>query len=147
MILRTELEREIGLVLEADTDEQGAFFEAVVYPIHSLSVDLAVPSSQLLVTPPRTQIPYPHRPVKNSCRDVLRDRDAIYGRDFADMTRDMGMEEVLTAPRSPGKIRLRNDSWAPSGASAWATLSCGIRDRCVGLCKVILPTITGHVHI
>ena len=28
-------------------------------------------------------------------------RDAIYGRDFAAMTRDMGMEEVLTAPRSP----------------------------------------------
>jgi putative transposase len=34
-------------------------------------------------------------------RYVLRDRDAIYGRAFADMTRDMGMEEVLTAPRSP----------------------------------------------
>jgi putative transposase len=34
-------------------------------------------------------------------RFVLRDRAAIYGRDFAAMTRDMGMEEVLTAPRSP----------------------------------------------
>ena len=34
-------------------------------------------------------------------RYVLRDRDAIYGRDFADLTRAMGMEEVLTAPRSP----------------------------------------------
>ena len=34
-------------------------------------------------------------------RYVLRDRDAIYGSDFAAMTRDMGMEEVLTAPRSP----------------------------------------------
>jgi putative transposase len=34
-------------------------------------------------------------------RYVLRDRDAIYGRDFAAMTRNMGMEEVLTAPRSP----------------------------------------------
>jgi putative transposase len=34
-------------------------------------------------------------------RYVVRDRDAIYGRDFAAMTRDMGMEEVLTAPRSP----------------------------------------------
>jgi putative transposase len=34
-------------------------------------------------------------------RFVLRDRDAIYGRVFAAMTRDMGMEEVLTAPRSP----------------------------------------------
>jgi len=34
-------------------------------------------------------------------RFVLRDRDAIYGRDFAALTRAMGMEEVLTAPRSP----------------------------------------------
>jgi hypothetical protein len=32
---------------------------------------------------------------------LLHDRDAICGRDFADLTPDMGMEEVLTAPRSP----------------------------------------------
>jgi hypothetical protein len=34
-------------------------------------------------------------------RYLLRDRDAIYGRDFSATTRDMGTEEVLTAPRSP----------------------------------------------
>ena len=34
-------------------------------------------------------------------RYVLRDRDAIYGKDFAAMTRDMGIKEVLTAQRSP----------------------------------------------
>jgi len=34
-------------------------------------------------------------------RYVLRDRDAIYGKDFVAITRDMGMEEVLTAARSP----------------------------------------------
>ena len=34
-------------------------------------------------------------------RYLMRDRDAIYGTDFAAMTRAMGMEEVLTAPRSP----------------------------------------------
>src|SRR5437588_1685383 len=27
--------------------------------------------------------------------------EMLYGRDFADLTRDMGMEKVLTAPRSP----------------------------------------------
>jgi len=32
---------------------------------------------------------------------VLRDRDAIYGSEFAAATLDMGMEEVLSAPRSP----------------------------------------------
>jgi len=39
--------------------------------------------------------------VGRGAADVLRDRDTIYGRDFAAMTRDMGMEEVLAAPRSP----------------------------------------------
>jgi len=34
-------------------------------------------------------------------RYVLRDRDAIYGNDSAAMGGDMGMEEVLIAPRSP----------------------------------------------
>ena len=34
-------------------------------------------------------------------RYVLRDRDAIYGKDFTAMTRDMEIKEVLTAPRSP----------------------------------------------
>ena len=44
----------------------------------------------------REAFPWDHAP-----RYVLRDRDAIYGRDFADMIRDIGMEEVPTAPRSP----------------------------------------------
>ena len=32
---------------------------------------------------------------------LQRDRDTIYGSEFAATTRDMGMEEVLSAPRSP----------------------------------------------
>ena len=36
-------------------------------------------------------------------RYVLRDRDAIYGTDFVAVTGAMGMEEVLTAPRSPSQ--------------------------------------------
>ena len=35
------------------------------------------------------------------CRYLLRDRDAIYGADLVAMTKGMGMEEVITAPRSP----------------------------------------------
>ena len=31
---------------------------------------------------------------------LLRDRDAIYGRDFAAITKGMGMEDVVTAPRA-----------------------------------------------
>ena len=32
---------------------------------------------------------------------LLRDRDAIYGREFGDLIGALGMEEVMTAPRSP----------------------------------------------
>jgi len=48
---------------------------------------------------------------------VLRDRDAIYGTDFEAMTRDMGIKEVLTAPRSPWQNPLAE----PSDVSAWTT--------------------------
>jgi hypothetical protein len=32
---------------------------------------------------------------------MLRDRDAIYGIDFVAITKGMGMEDVVTAPRAP----------------------------------------------
>jgi putative transposase len=32
---------------------------------------------------------------------LLRDRDAIFGNDFREQLRDMGIEEVLSTPRSP----------------------------------------------
>jgi putative transposase len=79
-------------------------------------------------------------------RYVLRDRDAIYGRDFAAMARDMEMEEVLTAPRSPWQNPFVERLVGPSDASAWTTLSCGMRDRCVALCTVIFPTISGRAR-
>src|SRR5919198_1294926 len=34
-------------------------------------------------------------------RYLLRDRDAIYGRDFAALTQDLGIQDVVTAPRAP----------------------------------------------
>jgi transposase InsO family protein len=34
-------------------------------------------------------------------RYLLRDRDAIFGQDFREQVRDMGTEELLSAPRSP----------------------------------------------
>jgi len=34
-------------------------------------------------------------------RYLLRDRDAIFGHDFREQVRDMGIEEVLSTPRSP----------------------------------------------
>jgi putative transposase len=34
-------------------------------------------------------------------RYLLRDRDAIYGSEFAAITKGMGVKEVVTAPRAP----------------------------------------------
>jgi putative transposase len=40
-------------------------------------------------------------PYDSAPRSVLRDRDKIYGADFVRRVRAMGIEQVLTAPRSP----------------------------------------------
>ncbi len=44
----------------------------------------------------RNAFPYDKVP-----RYLLRDRDAIFGNDFREQVRDMGVQEVLSAPRSP----------------------------------------------
>jgi putative transposase len=40
-------------------------------------------------------------PWDQACRYLLRDRNATYGGNWAAMTKVMGIEEVLSAPRSP----------------------------------------------
>src|SRR3984885_14465754 len=40
-------------------------------------------------------------PWDQGCQYLLRDRDAIYGDDWVEMTKGLGIEEVITAPRSP----------------------------------------------
>jgi putative transposase len=40
-------------------------------------------------------------PWETAPRYLLRDRDASYGQDFRDRVKAMGIEEVVTAPRSP----------------------------------------------
>jgi hypothetical protein len=47
--LRTEFKGEIGFVLEADTDVEGAIFHGMVNPVHDLAIDLRVLIAQLLV--------------------------------------------------------------------------------------------------
>jgi transposase InsO family protein len=40
-------------------------------------------------------------PWDQTLRYLLRDRDAIYGSDFAAITKGMGMKDIVTAPRAP----------------------------------------------
>jgi transposase InsO family protein len=41
------------------------------------------------------------RPRASAPRYLLRDRDRIYGQDFVEQVKAMGIEQVLSAPRSP----------------------------------------------
>ena len=56
----------------------------------------AHPTAELTGQQLREAFPFDQLP-----RYLLRDRDAIFGTDFRDQVRDMGVEEVLSAPRSP----------------------------------------------
>ena len=54
------------------------------------------PSQEWTMQQMREAFPWDH-----GCGYLLRDRDAIYGGDLVAMTKGLGMEEVITAPRSP----------------------------------------------
>src|SRR3984957_15534943 len=54
------------------------------------------PSQDKTIQRMREAFPWDH-----PCRYLLRDRDAIYGGDWVAMTNGLGMEEVISAPRSP----------------------------------------------
>jgi putative transposase len=54
------------------------------------------PSQEWTMQQLREAFPWDH-----ACRYLLRDRDAIYGGDLVAMTKGLGMEEVISAPRSP----------------------------------------------
>jgi len=52
---------------------------------------------------------------------LLHDRDCIYGAAFHQRVGEMGILEVLTAPRSHGRTRTRSASSARYAGSAWTT--------------------------
>jgi hypothetical protein len=56
----------------------------------------AHPTSEWTGQQLRNEFPYDQLP-----RYLLRDRDAIFGHDFRKQVRAMGIEEVLSTPRSP----------------------------------------------
>jgi hypothetical protein len=41
-------------------------------------------------------------------RYLLRDCDRIFGKDFVDPVKAMGIKQVLSAPRSPGSVPMSN---------------------------------------
>ena len=63
-------------------------------------------------------------PWERAPRYLLRDRDGVYGVEFSSRVQGMGIGDVKTAPQSPGRIRTRNVSSAPSALSVSTTSWC-----------------------
>ena len=63
-------------------------------------------------------------PEETGPRYLLRDRDAIYGDEFARRVRSLGIREVLTAPRAPWQNPFVERVIGSSAASASITSSC-----------------------
>jgi putative transposase len=69
-------------------------------------------------------------------RYLLRDRDRIFGQDFGDQVKAMGIKQVLSAPRSPWqRAYVERVIGAPFAASAWATGPCSTSETCTGTSK------------
>ena len=69
-------------------------FQTLIVPLENLEISLRLPG----FGPWREAFPFAKLPSY-----LLRDRDAIFGAEFREQVRDMGICEVLSAPRSPGQ--------------------------------------------
>ena len=80
-------------------------------------------------------------------RYLLRDRDASYGLAFRNRAQAMGIEEIVTAPRSPWQNPYASASSARSAANVWITSSSSTSVTCSASCRAIFNIITGPEHI
>ena len=60
-------------------------------------------------------------PWDSALRYLLRDRDRIFGQDFVEQMKAMGIKQVLSAPDLRGSERTWNGSSARFAASVWTT--------------------------
>jgi len=102
----------------------------------------AHPSQEWTMQQIREAFPWDH-----ACRYLLRGRDAIYGGDWMAMTKGIGMEEVITAPRSPWQNPYVERLIGSIRQECLDHIIYGMKGRCAGLCKVILPSTSVRGHI
>jgi hypothetical protein len=75
---------------------------------------------------------------------MIRDRDGIYGEVLRGRVQGMGIQEVLTAPGPPGRIRMRNASSDRSVGNAWITSSSSESTTCFASSGPTSPTTTAR---
>ncbi len=74
-------------------------------------------------------------------RYLVRDRDRVYGPSFQARVEGMGIEEVLTGPRSPWQNPFVERVTGAFAASAWTTSSSSTNGTCEG-CLATTSSIT-----
>jgi hypothetical protein len=80
-------------------------------------------------------------PCDTAPRFLLRDRDASYGALFRRRVEAMDITEIITAPRSPGRIHTSRGSSARSGGSV-STTSSSSTSAIFAVCPRSISTIT-----
>jgi transposase InsO family protein len=77
---------------------------------------------------------------------LLRDRDQIFGKDFVDQVKALGIQPVLSAPRSPWQRAYVERLTGPFAASAWIMPSYSANAFCIGHSpRTALLTIGGEL--
>src|SRR5262249_44326156 len=99
------------------------------------------PTEEWTVQQLREAFPWDEAP-----RYLIRDRDAIFGRETAATIKGMGTEAVVTAARSPWQNPFVERLIDPFAASVWITSSSGTRVRCTAFCKTISNITRGHAR-
>src|SRR6202166_1252753 len=79
-------------------------------------------------------------------RYLLRDRDASYGHGFRDRVRVVGLEQVVTAPDPPGRMRTSSASSARSAGNVWITQSSSTSDTCGAFSRPMWTTTIDPGH-
>lgn len=74
----------------------------------------AHPTAEWIAQQLREAFPWDSRP-----QYLLRDRDQIFGREFTEEVRNLGIREVLGAPPAPRQRAYISLSLGPFAVSAW----------------------------
>src|SRR6267143_1430129 len=86
-------------------------------------------------------------PFDSAPKYLLRDRDRIYGHEFAKQVEVMGIQEVLVRHDLRGNTRMRNVSLVRSAGSVWTMSLCSAKNRFDARFSPTSAIITGRVCI
>ena len=85
-------------------------------------------------------------PWDSAPRYLLRDRDQIFGKDFVDQVKAMGIKQVISAPRSPWQRAYIERLIGRFAASVWIMSLSSAKALCVVRSRpILLITMSGEL--